>query len=162
MQVEYVDPLVPCAAGACGAGELTAAQQGNLVVDPVGIEWSAERQTSFFTKAERRAIPTPAVAAVSVLDRGRGAEVGAVIGLAVGLLFGLFAASISINPDASDPPPPCDMCKERVMLIVGAEGVLVGAGLGYLIGSRHIFEFDAAGPRPPSPPRQTTERSDGW
>jgi hypothetical protein len=84
------------------------------------------------------------VGGVSVLDRGRGAGVGAAVLTGVSLVTLIGAVAIITRfdktADGSSTGSSCDGCwKPALSLLVGS--ALVGAAVGYLVGSRHFFEF---------------------
>jgi hypothetical protein len=151
MQLEYVevDPIKSCAGGGCGGGEATAAAQGYLVIDPTRIESCDDRQITFRTVGgATQTIPTPLVAAVSARDRERGTLIGLAVGTSFGmiaLIGGYFAGrALGGDPGAQQQQSSCGAAC-AVVIVPAIFGVL-GAGLGYLIGSRRVFRFSAPAP----------------
>jgi hypothetical protein len=155
-----VEPIVPivqvgsCAAGGCTAADTVRASQAVGVVDPVRVLASDGEHVTFGDAGGLpRTVPLAPVAGVSTLDRGRGALIGGVAGGlgmgAIGLALGTWLASLP-PWDPGSPPPPnqCKDCEAAALAgLLAVEGVLLGAGIGWAVGSRRYFDFDGHTPK---------------
>jgi hypothetical protein len=122
-----------------------AAVPAELRVNPVRIESCDDRQITFRTAAGvSHTLPVALVASVSKRERGQAAALGAAVGLAGGALAAVmgYTAGGALSHDSQ--PRQCNCEGTVAAFIVG--GAVIGAGVGYLIGGQHIFQF--GGPRP--------------
>jgi hypothetical protein len=111
------------------------------VVHPTRILWANADTIAFRTPFDHsQDVPANLVTGVTVKTRGRGTLLGLGIGAiaVVGELGGWYA----FRRGASDPSS-CyaDVCSGEAMLTLGATTLVVGAVLGYFLGSRRTFHF---------------------
>jgi hypothetical protein len=94
-------------------------------------------------------VPLVGVAGLTVTghDRARGALIGATIGAGTELVaLGLLVVALHGTPSDPDAPPMAEQgcggkCSE-IILLIAAEGALVGGIIGALVAAPHHFVFD--------------------
>lgn len=136
-RVEYVEPL--------------ATTEDVHVTRPAGIASADAIEIAFRTRAgDVETIPIDLVKGVTVKERASGAAAGAGIGLGAGLLvvggIALLASAVQPGafPDSGDPQPPSDGSVEKAVAFFVGVPTVVGAIVGYCVGSRRTFDFGRA------------------
>jgi hypothetical protein len=110
------------------------------VARPTRILWANADTISFRTPFDHsQEVPSNLVTGVTVKTRGRGTLIG--MGIAAGAVAGEVGVLYALK--RASYPGTCigDFCSGESMLTLGALTLVVGAVLGYFLGSRRTFHF---------------------